>query len=65
MLTLVQAVLASSERTDLRQFIGELQEKKYLLRNDIITAFSDYCHKYEKPTSFQATSHLGQLIAKT
>jgi len=43
MLTLVQAVLASSERTDLRQFIGELQEKKYLLRNDIITASSDYC----------------------
>jgi len=67
MLTLVQAVLGSSERTDLRQFIGELQlqEKKYLLRNDIITAFSDYCHKYEKPASFQATSHLGRLIAKT
>jgi len=34
MLTLVQAVLASSERTDLRQFIGELQEKEIILGDE-------------------------------
>jgi len=48
---LLQAVLESDERTDLRQFASELnnQEKHYLLRNDILAAFEVYCDKYEKP----------------
>lgn len=61
---LIQAVLESDERTDLRQFLRELrqQDKRYLLRNDILNAFSSYCNNHQKSEQFYHGSHLGKLI---
>ena len=63
---LIQTVLNSEEKKDLQQLIGDLrhQEKKYLLRNDIVTAFSNYCTNHQKPEHFY-DSHLGRLIYYT
>ncbi|MEB3359194.1 MAG: sucrose synthase [Synechococcales bacterium] len=65
---LIQAVLEHpSDRVDLRQFMSELRkrEQRYLLRNDIVSTFSDYCSNYEKPEQFFAHSALGRLIDHT
>ncbi len=64
---LLQAVLDSEEKSDLRSLISELrqQEKKYLLRNDILNLYSAYCSKYEKPETFYTASDLGKLIYYT
>ena len=61
---LFQAVIASDEKTDLRQFTSDLRVlgNKYLLRNDIVSAFAAYCTKYEKPEQFHQSSHLSKLI---
>ncbi|PSB27244.1 sucrose synthase [Stenomitos frigidus] len=61
---LIQAVLNSDERTNLRQFASQLRasEKRYLLRNEILAAFSDYCSHYEQSEQFQTSSRLGKLI---
>ncbi|MEO9123480.1 MAG: sucrose synthase, partial [Microcoleus sp.] len=61
---LFQAVIASDEKTDLRQFASDLRAlgNKYLLRNDIVSAFAAYCTKYEKPEQFHQSSHLSKLI---
>jgi sucrose synthase len=61
---LFQAVIASDEKTDLRQFVSDLRVlgNKYLLRNDIVNAFAAYCTKYEKPGQFHQYSHLSKLI---
>jgi sucrose synthase len=61
---LFQAVLESDEKTDLRQLASELRASgnKYLLRNDIVSAFAAYCTKYEKPAQFHQSSHLAKLI---
>ena len=64
---LLQAVLNSDEKSDLREFASELrhQEKQYLLRNDILNAYADYCSKYQKPEEFHQSSHLAKLIYYT
>ncbi|MEM7773047.1 MAG: sucrose synthase [Cyanobacteria bacterium P01_A01_bin.37] len=65
---LVQAVLDNmQERVDLRKFMSELRhrEPRYLLRNDIVSAFSEYCENNHKPDSFVLRSDLGLLIACT
>jgi sucrose synthase len=64
---LLQAVLDSEEKSDLRSLISELrqQEKKYLLRNDILNLYGEYCSKYEKPEQFYTASHLGKLVYYT
>ncbi len=64
---LLQAVLDGEERSDLRQFFSELrhQEKQYLLRNDILTAYVEYCTKYQKPEEFYQSSNLSKLIYYT
>ncbi|BAY11263.1 sucrose synthase [Calothrix sp. NIES-2098] len=64
---LIQTVLDSEEKADLRSFISELrhQEKKYFLRNDIINVYSEYCAKYQKPEKFCSSSHLSKLIYYT
>src|SRR6478672_508759 len=64
---LLQAVLESDEKSDLRQFISELrhQEKRYWLRNDILNAFADYCSNHQKPERFSHASQLGKLIDYT
>ncbi|MGI8503703.1 MAG: sucrose synthase [Hassallia sp.] len=61
---LIHAVLNSEEKSDLRSFISELrsQEKGYLLRNDILNVYSEFCSKYHKQESF---SLLGKLIYNT
>ncbi|MEG4810791.1 sucrose synthase [Microcoleus sp. F8-D3] len=61
---LFQAVIASDEKTDLRQFVRDLRAlgNKYLLRNDIVNSFAAYCTKYEKPEQFHQSSHLSKLI---
>jgi sucrose synthase len=61
---LFQAVIASDEKTDLRQFASDLRVlgNKYLLRNDIVNAFAAYCTKYEKPEQFHQSSLLSKLI---
>ena len=67
MTELLQAVLDSEERSDLRSFVSELrhQEKRYLLRNDILSAYTEYCSKYQKPDEFYSSSNLGKLIYYT
>jgi sucrose synthase len=64
---LIQAVLDSNERTDLRQFAGELRKRdqRYLLRNDILSAFLDYCKHYNKPETFSYESGLSKLVYYT
>ena len=61
---LIQAVLNGDEKIDLRQFAKEIRKRdqQYLLRNDILSAFSEYCTHYQKPEAFYSTSNLGQLI---
>ncbi|HEY9607191.1 MAG TPA: sucrose synthase [Allocoleopsis sp.] len=67
MINLIQDVLESDEKSDLRQFASQLRtsDKKYLLRNDILAAFNEYCTTHNKPGYFFQTSHLGQLIYYT
>lgn len=64
---LIQAVLESDERTNLRQFASLLRslEKQYLLRNEIVTAFEAYCREYEQSEQFYTSSRLGKLIFYT
>lgn len=61
---LIQAVLNSDERTNLRQFASQLRasEKRYYLRNEIQSAFADYCKNYEKSEHFYDSSRLSKLI---
>ncbi len=61
---LIQAVLNSEEKTNLRQFAALLRtsENRYLLRNDILSLFSSYCHDYEKSEHFFHTSRLSKLV---
>ncbi|MBF2079175.1 MAG: sucrose synthase [Synechococcales cyanobacterium T60_A2020_003] len=64
---LIQSVLESHERNDLRQFASELRnrEQRYLLRNDILIAFNEYCADHEKGDSFRNSSALSKLIYYT
>ncbi|MCY7322031.1 MAG: sucrose synthase, partial [Phormidesmis sp. CAN_BIN36] len=64
MLDLIQAVLNTEEETDLRQFASLLRasDKRYLLRNEILHAFGEYCRDYEKPEQFRTSSRLSKLI---
>jgi sucrose synthase len=67
MYQLIQAVLDGDEKTILNQLIGELRNKRkdYLLRNEILHAFEEYCHHLQKPAYFYHSSSLGQLIHAT
>ena len=60
----IQAVLHSDEKNSLRQFAGLLrsQEQRYLLRNEILSLFHDYCRNYEKSDSFLRASNLSKLV---
>ncbi len=64
MSNLLQTVLDSNERTELRQFASELRKRdqRYLLRNDILAAFAEYCQSHNKTERFAKQSNLGQLI---
>ena len=67
MINLIQEVLESDERSDLRQFASQLRtsDQRYLLRNDILAAFSEYCASHKKPEHFFQNSQLGQLVYYT
>ena len=64
MQTLIQAVLESDEKTDCQQFINQLStgDRQYLLRNEILRAFADYCREQKKPIYFFRSSALGELV---
>nr|WP_250644941.1 hypothetical protein [Thermostichus lividus] len=61
---LLKSVVESDERSDLRQFVRILQlgEKRYLLRNEILAAFDEYCREQGKPNTPMTQSRLGKLI---
>jgi sucrose synthase len=67
MLELVQAVLRSDEKGDLRQLVAEFRatEKRYLLRNEILQTFEHTCQVLNKPPYFFHSSRLGELIQLT
>jgi sucrose synthase len=67
MLELVQAVLRSDEKGDLRQLVAEFRasEKRYLLRNEILQTFERTCQVLNKPPYFFHSSRLGELIHLT
>jgi sucrose synthase len=64
---LIEAVLKSDEKNDLQEFVSALRasDKQYLLRNDIVSAFSNFCQQQEKPEHFYRASSLGKLIYYT
>ncbi|MUL35464.1 sucrose synthase [Gloeocapsopsis dulcis] len=64
---LIQAVINCEEKSDLRSFISEIrhQEKRYLLRNDILSTYADYCVKHQKSGDFIQSSNLSKLIYYT
>jgi sucrose synthase len=64
---LIQAVLDSEEKHDLRSFLSELsqQEKRYWLRNDILNVYNEYCAQYQTSQQFSTSSSLGKLIYYT
>lgn len=61
---LLQAVLTSNEKVDLRQVIDRFQasDKRYFLHNEILQTFAEYCQQAKKPAYFYRTSSLSQLI---
>lgn len=64
MSALVDAVLKGDERTALRQFVGQLrgQDKRYLLRNDILSEFERFCAVEDPAGCDLKSSHLGRLV---
>ncbi|WP_375472898.1 sucrose synthase [uncultured Nostoc sp.] len=67
MYELVQALSNGDEKTALHQLIYALSTsgKHYFLRNEILQAFGDYCHQFQKPAYFYYSSSLGKLIQYT
>ncbi|MBW4423954.1 MAG: sucrose synthase [Nostoc desertorum CM1-VF14] len=67
MYELVQAVFNGDEKTALHQLIYTLSAsgKHYFLRNEILQAFTDYCHQSQKPAYFYYSSSVGKLIQYT
>jgi len=67
MLSLIQSILETEEKADLRQFLNRLhqQEKRYLLRNEILIEFAEYCTLQHKDAHFAATAALSKLLHYT
>ncbi|MBE9171202.1 sucrose synthase [Pleurocapsales cyanobacterium LEGE 06147] len=67
MSNLLEAVLNSEEKTDLREFIIKLQEseRQYLLRNDILQAFQEFHLSKNNSEQAYQFSLLGKLIFYT
>jgi len=65
---LIQAVIESKEKTDLRNFTDLLRREghnRYLLRNDILNAFDHFCEDQAKSSDYAKNSALGKLIYYT
>lgn len=67
MFNLIQNVLDSHEKNNLREFAKLLRqsEKRYLLRNDVLIAFYKYCDINEDNKDLYRSSELGKLIYST
>lgn len=68
MFELLKSILQSDERVDLGQFLLWLrhyQESRYILRNDILAAFSVYSADQKKPDVYYQSSSLRKLIYHT
>jgi sucrose synthase len=64
MCILLESVINSPERNDLKQFLHELRsgDKNYLLKNDLARAFADYCVQQSKTELLHKQSPLGKLV---
>jgi sucrose synthase len=64
MFDLIESIVDSEEKKEFQQFLRQLrqQEKRYLLRNDILTAFNDYISRAENPGALSQYSNVGRLI---
>ncbi len=64
---LIDAVFKSDEKSELREFVNHLQasQQRYLLRNDILNAFSHFCTQKAHADTFYQSSRLGKLIYYT
>jgi sucrose synthase len=64
---LLQAVLQSEEKSELRQFIKDLrqQDSRYFLRNEILISYANFCESHEKAEPFRKSSRLSHLIEYT
>ncbi|MDH6055698.1 sucrose synthase [Umezakia ovalisporum] len=67
MYELFQTALGRDEKNCLSEFILELSAagKDYLLRNEILHTFNEYCQKSQKPPYFYHSSSIGRLIHNT
>ncbi|MGK7922341.1 MAG: sucrose synthase [Trichodesmium sp.] len=67
MFQLIQEIINSEVKTDLLSMMSELRnsEKKYLLRNDILFAWGQYCWDKENAHELYHNSPLGRLISYT
>ncbi|GAB4356480.1 MAG: sucrose synthase [Cyanophyceae cyanobacterium] len=67
MSALIDAVLKGDERTALRQFVSQLrgQDKRYLLRNDILSEFEQFCAVGDPAGCDLKGSPLGRLVLFT
>lgn len=67
MSNLIQNVIDSREKNNLREFTSLLRQsqKRYLLRNDILIAFYKYCDINEDSKDLYSDSELGKLIYST
>jgi sucrose synthase len=66
MYKLAQTIINSDEKNALGEFILGLgnNHKRYFLRNEILQAFADYCHQFQKPAYFYHSSSLVVCQAK-
>jgi sucrose synthase len=64
---LISAVVESDEKLEFRQFLRELRQKDtpYLLRNEILIAFAEFCTVRKKADGYAPTPLLDQLISST
>ncbi len=67
MLEIIKSILDTEEKNDLRQFFLRLhhQEKRYLLRNDILIEFAEYCNLQAKDQHFLDAASLCKLLHYT
>lgn len=64
---LLESVLRAEDAAELRQFVAELYagEKRYLLRNDILSAYKTYCEKHGSSVDSPRFESLNSLLVHT
>jgi sucrose synthase len=64
---LVHTILSGDEKNALRQLVSRLRTsgKRFILRNEILHTFAEYCHQSQKPTYFYHSSSVGKFIHYT